>query len=154
MDYGFEKPATAKRSLNVPQSVVSPALAIPDADPAELVKATKAAGFDRPAPVTTAPPPADKPKRKRGRPPKSAGAGQGTKKTSRPGKTPTIKQMPFIEGLPADWRFEDDDNSCMTIHGPDRVREMFESIKAEFGTMPSWAVLHMLCHRYRQNPVE
>lgn len=59
------------------------------------------------------------------------------------------KNLPLVDGMPADYRRPADVNGTMTIHGPERVREGFEAIKAEFGNPPSWAVLAMLIQSYR-----
>jgi len=80
--------------------------------------------------------PTEQAKRKRGRPKVAA-----EKKAS--------KALPMIDGMPADYRRPADINGCMTIHGPERVREGFEAIKAEFGNPPSWAVMAMLIQSYR-----
>ena len=79
---------------------------------------------------------------------------QATRKRGRPkvsAKKPTTKTLPMIEGMPADYRRPADVNGCMTIHGPERVREGFEAIKAEFGNPPSWAVMAMLIQTYQDN---
>ncbi len=94
-------------------------------DDARIADVNAEAGFSHPT------------ERKRGRP----------KVTSKPPKT---KSMPLIDGMPADYRRPDDKNGCMTIHGPERVREGFEAIKAEHGNPPSWAVLAMLIQSYRE----
>ena len=80
--------------------------------------------------------PTERTERKRGRKPK----GQGGK---------ARKTLPMIDGMPADYRRPGDINGCMTVHGPERVREGFEAIKAEFGNPPSWAVMAMLIQHYR-----
>ena len=80
--------------------------------------------------------PTEQAQRKRGRPKVEA-------------KKPAVKAMPMIDGMPADYRRPDDVNGCMTVHGPERVREGFEAIKAEHGNPPSWAVLAMLIQSYR-----
>ena len=85
--------------------------------------------------------PTERAERKRGRKPK----GQGAK---------AKKALPMIEGMPADYRRPDDVNGCMTVHGPERVREGFEAIKAEFGNPPSWAVLAMLIQNYRDGKTD
>lgn len=77
---------------------------------------------------------------------------QAQRKRGRPKvdtQTPVPKALPMIEGMPADYRRPADVNGCMTIHGPERVREGFEAIKAEHGNPPSWAVLAMLIQSYR-----
>ena len=80
--------------------------------------------------------PTEQAKRKRGRPKVEA-------------KAVKTKPMPLIDGMPADYRRPGDVNGCMTVHGPERVREGFEAIKAEHGNPPSWAVLAMLIQSYR-----
>jgi len=77
---------------------------------------------------------------------------QAQRKRGRPKvdtQTPALKTLPMIDGMPADYRRPADVNGCMTIHGPERVREGFEAIKAEHGNPPSWAVLAMLIQSYR-----
>ena len=81
--------------------------------------------------------PTEQAQRKRGRPKVEA-------------KKPAVKAMPMIDGMPADYRRPTDVNGCMTIHGPERVREGFEAIKAEHGNPPSWAVLAMLIESYQK----
>ena len=80
--------------------------------------------------------PTEKAQRKRGRPKVNT-------------EKPALKALPMIDGMPADYRRPADVNGCMTIHGPERVREGFEAIKAEHGNPPSWAVLAMLIQAYR-----
>lgn len=80
--------------------------------------------------------PTEQAQRKRGRPKVEA-------------KKAAVKPLPMIEGMPADYRRPDDVNGCMTIHGPERVREGFEAIKAAHGNPPSWAVLAMLIASYK-----
>lgn len=77
---------------------------------------------------------------------------QSARKRGRPklvAASPVLKSLPMIDGMPADYRRPDDTNGCMTVHGPERVREGFEAIKAEFGNPPSWAVLAMLVQNFR-----
>ena len=77
---------------------------------------------------------------------------QAQRKRGRPKvetKKAAVKPLPMIEGMPADYRRPDDVNGCMTIHGPERVREGFEAIKAAHGNPPSWAVLAMLIASYK-----
>ena len=81
--------------------------------------------------------PTEQAKRKRGRPKVEE-------------KKAAVKPLPMIEGMPADYRRPDDVNGCMTIHGPERVREGFEAIKAAHGNPPSWAVLAMLIDSYQE----
>jgi len=96
-------------------------------DDARLAEVNEKAGFSHPT---------EQAQRKRGRPKVQE-------------KTPALKTLPMIDGMPADYRRPDDVNGCMTIHGPERVREGFEAIKAEHGNPPSWAVLAMLIQTYR-----
>ena len=100
-----------------------------ESNDARVAEVNAKAGFSHPT---------EQAKRKRGRPAVSP-------------KKPTTKTLPMIDGMPADYRRPADVNGCMTVHGPERVREGFEAIKAEFGNPPSWAVMAMLIQTYQDN---
>lgn len=122
MDLGFGDGP----ELKIPTIAPKKKLAVIESNDARVSEVNAEAGFLHPT---------EQAQRKRGRPKVDA-------------KAPTLKAMPMIDGMPADYRRPADVNGCMTIHGPERVREGFEAIKAKHGNPPSWAVLAMLIHSY------
>ena len=125
MDLGFGDGP----ELKIPTIAPKKKRAAIDNNDARIAEVNAEAGFSHPT---------EQAQRKRGRPKVDA-------------KAPKTKPMPMIDGMPADYRRPDDTNGCMTIHGPERVREGFEAIKAEHGNPPSWAVLAMLIESYRES---
>ena len=87
-------------------------------------------------------------KRKQGRPNKSA-SGTGVGQDGLPFICP-----PLLAGEPVGMRRADDTNCCMSIHGPERVRDGFEEIKGAYGNLPGWAVLQVLVHHFLDQPPE
>ena len=125
MDLGFGDAP----ELKIPVIAPKKKRAAIESNDARVAEVNAKAGFSHPTEQAT---------RKRGRPKVSA-------------KNPTTKTLPMIEGMPADYRRPADVNGCMTIHGPERGREGFEAIKAEFGNPPSWAVMAMLIQSYKDS---
>ena len=145
MEFGFQKPAAQKSpSLTIPSNLTTgPGQGANIVNEREMMEKLSAeVGFQHPSEAKAKD--VQKP-RKRGRPRKSV---QSPGSASKPNKKPVYRQMPFVDGAPADMRTADDQNCCMTIHGPERVRDEFEAIKATFGGRPSWAVLLVLCRNY------
>lgn len=125
MDLGFGDAP----ELKIPAIAPKKKRPVIDSNDARVAEVNAKAGFSHPT---------EQAKRKRGRPAVSA-------------KKPTTKTLPMIDGMPADYRRPADVNGCMTVHGPERVREGFEAIKAEFGNPPSWAVMAMLIQSFQES---
>jgi len=108
MDMGFGDAP----ELKIPTIVPKKKRPVIESNDARVAEVNAKAGFSHPT---------EQAKRKRGRPAVSA-------------KKPTTKTLPMIDGMPADYRRPADVNGCMTVHGPERVREAYSPSAFEPGS--------------------